>query len=85
MIPMCVRARSLRPNVLPPVFVSTHKKMRRGVSQVDASEISRRAANTNRRSAGLQAEDMNLEGNNKQKHLLLEILHYAPPNYISIT
>lgn len=39
--------------------------MRRGVSQVDASEISRRVANTNHRSAGLQAVDMNLEGNNK--------------------
>lgn len=46
---------------LPSVSVPTHQQMRGAVSQVEAGEISRRAADTNRWFARLQAVNMNLK------------------------
>lgn len=47
--------------LLPPIIVSTHKKVRGAVFQVYAGEISWRAANADNKFARLQAAHMDLE------------------------
>lgn len=51
----------LRECVLPPVFVSAQQQMRGAVSQTDASEDSRHAADAHHRLARLEAVDVDLE------------------------
>lgn len=63
--------------VLPPVFVSTHKKVRWAVSQVDAGEVTRGAADTSHKFARLYAVDVDLENKHTQKQHLFEIWNLA--------
>lgn len=58
---------------LPSVFVPTHQQMRGAVSQVDAGEISRRAADANRWFARLQAVNMNLKLKAMWRHVLVPV------------